>query len=119
MQDRSTQKENSLKAQAPAPRQTVHITFEDRKLEVPAGISVAAAVLGHAHAGHTCTNAVDASKRAPYCLMGVCFECMLEIDGKPDVQSCMVPVAEGMVVNTQKRPAVPGENGSSDQGGRA
>ncbi len=101
MQDRSTQKENSLKAQAPAPRQTVHITFEDRKLEVPAGISVAAAVLGHAHAGHTCTNAVDASKRAPYCLMGVCFECLMEINGVANVQSCLVPVEDGMVVRRQ------------------
>ena len=31
---------------------TVHITFDGQPMEVPAGISVAAAVLGHAHAGH-------------------------------------------------------------------
>ena len=71
----------------------------------PAGISVAAAVLGHAHAGHTCKHPVDGSARAPYCLMGVCFECLMEIDGEPDVQSCLVTVREGMVVRRQ----LPGE----------
>ncbi len=32
---------------------TVHITFDGQAMEVPAGISVAAAVLGPAHAGQT------------------------------------------------------------------
>ncbi len=84
-----------------AAAQTVHILFEGREIEVPAGISVAAAVLGHAHAGHTCTHAVDGSKRAPWCLMGVCFECLMEINGQRDVQSCLVNVEEGMVVRRQ------------------
>lgn len=77
---------------------TVCIKFEGQTIEVPAGISVAAAVLGHAHAGYCCHHPVDGSKRAPYCLMGVCFECMMEIDGVPNVQSCLVQVREGMVV---------------------
>lgn len=81
---------------------TVHITFDDKPLEVPAGISVAAAVLGHAHAGHTCHHPVDGSARAPFCLMGVCFECLMEINGERNVQSCLVPVEEGMVVRRQQ-----------------
>ena len=80
---------------------TVHILFDDKPLEVPAGISVAAAVLGHAHAGETCRHPVDGSPRAPYCLMGVCFECLMEINGQPDVQSCLVTVQEGMAVRRQ------------------
>ncbi|WP_294624755.1 (2Fe-2S)-binding protein [uncultured Bilophila sp.] len=83
---------------------TVHITFDGQAMEVPAGISVAAAVLGHAHAGHTCEHPVDGSPRAPYCLMGVCFECLMEIDGEPNVQSCLVPVREGMDIKRQARP---------------
>ncbi len=82
---------------------TVHITFDGQAMEVPAGISVAA-VLGHAHAGHTCEHPVDGSPRAPYCLMGVCFECLMEIDGEPNVQSCLVPVREGMDIKRQARP---------------
>lgn len=84
---------------------TVRILFEGQPLDVPAGISVAAAVLGHAHAGHTCRNAVDSSLRAPFCLMGVCFECVMEINGEKDVQSCLVPVQEGMSICRQSLPA--------------
>lgn len=89
---------------AQAPQSTVQIIFEGRPLSVPAGISVAAAVLGHAHAGHTAVHPVDHSPRAPYCLMGVCFECLMEIDGRVNVQACLVPVREGLVVKRQTPP---------------
>ena len=34
-------------------------------------------------------------------MMGVCFECLMEIDGQPSRQSCLVTVREGMRVHTQ------------------
>ncbi|SIO10179.1 (2Fe-2S)-binding protein [Halodesulfovibrio marinisediminis] len=80
---------------------TVTIFFEDEPLTVPADISVAAAVLGPGHAGHTGKNPVKGDNRAPVCLMGVCFECMMEIDGVPNQQSCLVTVREGMKVKRQ------------------
>ena len=80
---------------------TVTIYFEDEALTVPADISVAAAVLGPGHAGHTGKNPVKGDNRAPVCLMGVCFECMMEIDGVPNQQSCLVTVREGMKVKRQ------------------
>lgn len=80
---------------------TVKINVDGEDLLVPAGISVAAAVLGHKHEKHAFHNAKDGSPRAPYCLMGVCFECMMEIDGVENVQSCLVPVREGMTVKRQ------------------
>ena len=82
--------------------QTVTIFVEDEPMEVAAGISVAAAVLGHSHDRHTSENSVSGEKRAPFCMMGVCFECMMEIDGKPNQQSCLVTVREGMRVRRQK-----------------
>jgi hypothetical protein len=39
--------------------------------------------------------------RAPYCMMGVCFECFVEIDGVPARQSCLIPVCAGMAVRRQ------------------
>ncbi|WP_136805800.1 (2Fe-2S)-binding protein [Desulfosediminicola flagellatus] len=80
---------------------SVTITVDDRELQVPEGITVAAAVLGHAHAGRTYIHPVDNSPRAPYCLMGVCFECLMEINGEPDVQSCLISVEEGMIIKRQ------------------
>lgn len=39
--------------------------------------------------------------RGPYCHMGVCYECLMEIDGVPNQQSCLIPVREGMSVKRQ------------------
>ena len=41
---------------------------------------------------------VDGGPRGPWCAMGVCFECLVEIDGEPDRQACMTPVREGLRV---------------------
>ena len=69
-------------------------------MTVPAGISVAAALLvGGVHEFRL--SAVSQSPRAPYCMMGICFECLVEIDGVPVRQSCIVPVRDGMQVRSQ------------------
>ncbi|WP_116085970.1 (2Fe-2S)-binding protein [Tropicimonas sp. IMCC34011] len=80
---------------------TVTITFEGRKIVVPAGISVAAALLAGG-VGVFRTSIVSAAPRAPFCMMGVCFECLVEIDGISGRQSCMVPVTDGMAIRRQE-----------------
>ena len=44
---------------------------------------------------------VSGVPRAPYCMMGVCFECLVEIDGVPSRQSCLATVRDGMRVKSQ------------------
>ena len=46
--------------------------------------------------------AVSGAPRPPYCMMGVCFECLVTIDGVGNRQGCLMPVAEGMQIETQK-----------------
>ena len=48
------------------------------------------------------TTPVTQSKRAPYCMMGVCFECLAIVDGIASVQTCLTPVREGMKVERQR-----------------
>ena len=79
---------------------TVNIILDGTALRVPAKISVAAAVLGTGHT-HTRVSPVNGEFRAPYCMMGVCYECLMEIDGRKDQQSCQVQVKNGMKVNRQ------------------
>lgn len=80
--------------------ETVAIRFEGQRLPVQAGETVAAAVLATAP-GYTRTTAVSGAARAPYCLMGTCFECLMEIDGVENRQACMTIVVDGMTVNRQ------------------
>lgn len=80
--------------------ETVTFTFDGKPLTVPAGISVAAALLvGGVHDFRS--SVVGQVPRGPYCMMGVCFECLVEIDGVPARQSCLVPVRDGMTVCRQ------------------
>lgn len=76
---------------------TVALDFEGERLEARAGDSVAAAVLAAGHLS-TRTTPVSGRGRGPFCLMGVCFDCLMEIDGEPNRQACLVEVREGMRV---------------------
>ncbi len=80
---------------------TVGVVVEGVALRVPAGCSAAAAAL-LAGLGHTRLHPVDASPRAPWCMMGVCFECLMVIDGVASRQACLVAVREGMVIDRQQ-----------------
>ena len=46
-------------------------------------------------------NPVTGEQRAPYCMMGVCFECLAEVDGVGSVQTCLTPVRDGMRIVRQ------------------
>jgi hypothetical protein len=80
---------------------------EGRTVMVPAGASAAAAVLAAGFASIR-TTPVEGSERAPYCMMGVCFDCLAEIDGVANRQSCMIEVRPGMQINRQMRARVIG-----------
>ncbi len=78
----------------------VTVTVDGRPVAARSGDTVAAALLG---AGVLAcrTTPVDGAPRAPYCLMGVCFECLVAIDGVGSRQACLVRVRDGMRIGTQ------------------
>ena len=78
---------------------TVTVYVEGKPVSVSANESAAAAL--HAGLGHTRTSPITGEKRAPYCMMGVCFECLMVIDGVPSRQACMVRVHPGMRIERQ------------------
>ena len=80
---------------------TVSIWFNGEPLEVPGGRSVAAALLAAGVQRFRATP-VTGAPRAPYCMMGACFECLVEIDGVPSRQSCLVTVQGGMRIQSQE-----------------
>ena len=81
-------------------QETLSFTFDGRPLRAAPGDSVAAALL-RAGVDTFRTSVVGGEPRGPHCLMGVCFDCLVTIDGVPNRQSCQVQVVEGMVVTSQ------------------
>jgi len=79
----------------------VRLSVDGRPVEARAGDTVAAALLA-AGVLDCRDSAVGGVPRAPYCLMGVCFDCLVRIDGVDNCQGCLVPVREGMRVERQR-----------------
>ena len=81
--------------------QSVTIHVDGRPVAARAGDTVAAALLADG-CEHIRTTPVSGEPRAPYCMMGVCFDCLVTVDGLGSRQGCLLPVREGMVIETQK-----------------
>lgn len=78
----------------------IRFEFEGRPLSACAGDSVAAALLAAGEWAFR-TTPVSGTPRGPFCMMGVCFDCLVEIDGVANRQACMVEIREGMQVKRQ------------------
>lgn len=80
---------------------TWRLTFDGTEIPAAEGESVAAALLA-AGISTLRDTPVGNTPRAPFCLMGICFDCLVEIDGTPNRQSCLTPVRDGMVIKRQR-----------------
>jgi len=84
----------------------VRLTIAGQSVLAMRGESVATAVLA-VGLKSTRNAQLSGDPRAPYCLMGVCFECLMTINGLPNRQACLIPVQDGMTVEPQmQRPSL-------------
>jgi predicted molibdopterin-dependent oxidoreductase YjgC len=83
-----------------AARPAVSLFFEDRSILAQEGDTIAIALM-NAGARAFRETPLSGAARGPLCLMGVCFDCLVEVDGTPNVQACMVAVRDGMRVRLQ------------------
>jgi hypothetical protein len=74
---------------------TVRMTFRGRTVTAEPGQSVAAALVA---AGITDwrTTRHEGRPRGLFCGIGLCFDCLLTIDGAPAERACLVPARDGM-----------------------
>ncbi len=78
----------------------VAIIVDGEPVTARAGDTVAAALLAAGRmAGRT--TPVSGAPRGPFCMMGVCFDCLVTVDDRPNQQGCMIVVAPGMRIATQ------------------
>jgi predicted molibdopterin-dependent oxidoreductase YjgC len=83
------------------------LQVEGRPIQAREGESLAAALLVAGVVPFRSTP-VSGAPRAPLCMMGVCFECLVHVDGQQNVQSCAVEVREGMEVRLPVGARAPG-----------
>jgi glycine/D-amino acid oxidase-like deaminating enzyme len=78
------------------------IVFEGETFEAHAGETVAAALAAQGMLALRKT--IGGASRGVFCGMGICYECIVEIDGRENFRACMLPVRDGMVI--RKGPAL-------------
>jgi predicted molibdopterin-dependent oxidoreductase YjgC len=75
------------------------LTLDGRPVTAYEGESVAALLLAE---GITATRVTRGGEpRGVYCGMGVCFDCLVVVDGVPNTRACVTWVREGMTVERQ------------------
>lgn len=81
-------------------RKTVTIYYEGRPIPALEGESVAAALTGAGIRVYRHTEKQH-EPRGLYCGMGRCSDCMMIVDGQPNVRTCITPVKDGMRLQVQ------------------
>ncbi|HEX6327143.1 MAG TPA: (2Fe-2S)-binding protein [Jiangellaceae bacterium] len=74
--------------------------FDGREMRFGPGQSVGAALIA-AGVRSWRTTRVQARPRGIFCGIGVCFDCLVTVDGRPNVRACLVTAREGMDVRSQ------------------
>ena len=87
-------------AGAAAAEAPVTVTIDDEEVVIRAGDTVAAALI---LAGYkSCRDTViSGAPRGPFCMMGICYDCLVMIDGRPNQQACMTRVLQHMRIERQ------------------
>ena len=75
------------------------LTLDGRAVNAYEGETVAAVLLAEGHIATRKTR--SGSPRGVYCGMGVCFDCLVVVDGVPNTRACVTWVREGMDVTRQ------------------
>lgn len=78
----------------------VEITVDGRKIRAREGESIAAAMLA-ANIRIARYTSVRSEPRGLFCGILQCSDCMMIVNGVPNVKTCVTLVADGMVVQTQ------------------
>lgn len=78
----------------------IEFTFNGESIKAITGQSVAAALLA-ANQRSLRKTRFNKNERGVFCGIGVCFDCLVVIDGITNQRSCLIEAKPGMKVQTQ------------------
>lgn len=81
-------------------RRKVTITVDGEEVEAYEGEPIAAALMAAGIKVFRKTKKRH-HPRGPFCGIGLCTDCVMQVNGKPNVRTCVTPVEEGMTVQRQ------------------
>ena len=79
--------------------QAVSITLDGVPVQAYLGETIAGALLTNGRRAWRRTESGE--PRGLFCGIGICFDCLVTVDGVSNVRACVTPVIEGMVIETE------------------
>ena len=83
------------------PEPAFALTADGREISALPGQSVAAALWQAGISSWRRTRG-DGRPRGVFCGIGVCFDCLVTVNGRPNQRACLIPARSGDVVTTQE-----------------
>lgn len=74
--------------------------FDGRDIAFAAGQTVGAALIGSGVYSWRTTRG-QGKPRGIFCGIGVCYDCLITIEGRPNQRACLVPARAGLSVTSQ------------------
>lgn len=92
---------NPLELVGAEPDPAFTVTLDGREITALPGQTVAAALWA---AGVTSWRATRGARRprGVFCGIGVCFDCLVTVNDRPNQRACLVPVRAGDTIRTQE-----------------
>lgn len=82
-------------------RKYVTVNVDGKKIQGLEGEPIAAALLANGIKVFRYTHKFH-EPRGLFCGIGQCTDCVMEVDGVPNVRTCVTPLKEGMEIKTQQ-----------------
>jgi len=92
---------NPLTLVGARPEPSFQVTFDGAPLDVLPGQTIAAALWSDGITSWRSTR-VEGRPRGVFCGIGVCFDCLVTVNGVPNQRACLVPPKPGDEITTQR-----------------
>jgi hypothetical protein len=92
---------SALTRSSPPRQPPFTFTFNGQPIQVWPGQSIAAALIAAGHRSWRTTR-IEGSPRGVFCGIGVCFDCLVTVNARPNQRACLVEARPGDVVSFQE-----------------
>ena len=79
----------------------IEIVVDGKKVKAYKGESIATSLIASGIKVFRYTSKFN-EPRGIFCAIGRCTDCVMDVNGRPNVRTCITPVEKNMVINTQK-----------------
>jgi aerobic-type carbon monoxide dehydrogenase small subunit (CoxS/CutS family) len=80
--------------------QQINVTVNGRPVTAFAGETIAAVLLAE-QTRVLRRSTKTGAPRGLFCGSGICFDCLVTVDDRPNIRACLTPVANGMSIETE------------------